>query len=156
MRNNTNLGKVSCGVRAGGVAPAGQLRHQSSFARQQAATARPAPSPVIQGLLAHALRHHQAGRLTEAEPIYRQILAVAPHHPDCLHLLGMIEYQAGRPQLAAEMIRNAIAINRKQAAYHSNLGTVLQSQGELDEAAKCYKRALALQPELARGSYQPW
>ena len=149
MRNNTNLGKVSCGARSSGVAPTGPRRHQSSFARHQATTARPAPSPVIQRLLAHALRHHQAGRLIEAEPIYRQVLAVDAHHPDCLHLLGMIEYQSGRPQLAVEMIRKAIAINQKQAAYHSNLGTVLQSQGELDEAAKCYKRALALQPELA-------
>jgi len=149
MRNNTNLGRLSSGLRSVGVASTGPRRHQSSFAKHPATPARPVPSPVIQGLLAHALRHHQAGRLTEAEPIYRQILAVDAHHPDCLHLLGMIEYQAGRPQLAAEMIRNAIAINQKQAAYHCNLGTVLQSQGELQEAAKCYKRALALQPELA-------
>ena len=106
-------------------------------------------STVVQGMLRVALGHHQAGRLIEAEQIYRKILAIDSHQPDSLHLLGMIAFQAGGADAAVEMIRNAIAINQTQAAYHSNLGTVLQSQGELDEAAKCYERALALQPDLA-------
>ncbi len=100
-------------------------------------------------MLGNALRHHQAGRWTEAERIYRQILAIDARHADSLHLLGMIAYQAGRHDAAVEMIRTAIAINEKAAAYHSNLGTVLQSQGKLDEAAACYERALALNPDLA-------
>jgi len=110
---------------------------------------RQAPSLVIQVALRNALRHHQAGRLTEADQIYRQILAIDADHADSLHLLGMIAYQGGRHELAVEMIRQAIAINGEQAPYHSNLGTVLQAQGELDEAAACYERALALQPAIA-------
>ena len=35
-----------------------------------------------------ALQHHQAGRLAEAEAIYRQILAVEPRHADVLHNLA--------------------------------------------------------------------
>ena len=105
--------------------------------------------PFIQLLLGNALRHHQAGRLAEAERIYRQILAMDAHHADSLHLLGMIEYQAGRHELAVEMIRKAIAIDEKQAPWHSNLGTVLQAQGTLDQAAACYRQALALKPDLA-------
>jgi len=108
----------------------------------------PRPSAVIAGMLGTALGHHQAGRLTEAERIYRQILAIDARQPDSLHLLGMIAYADGRHEAAVELIHRAIAINRKQAAYHSNLGTVLQAQGWLDEAATCYKRALALQPDL--------
>ena len=100
-------------------------------------------------MLGNALRHHQAGRWTEAEQIYRQILAIDTRHADSLHLLGMIEYQGGRHEAAMEMIRTAIAINSKEAAYHSNLGTVLQAQGNLNEAAACYERALALKPHWA-------
>jgi tetratricopeptide (TPR) repeat protein len=100
-------------------------------------------------MLADALRHHQAGRLSEAEAIYGQILAADPHHADALHLLGMIEYQGRRYEDAARLIEQAIAIRPDQAHYHSNLGTVLHSQGKLDEAAECYERALALQPNLS-------
>ena len=97
--------------------------------------------------MAIALVQHRAGRFSQAEQIYRQILAVDCNHADSLHLLGMIAFQAGNPTAAVRMIRQAIAINKTQAAYHSNLGTVLQSQGRLDEAATCYERALALQPD---------
>ena len=111
------------------------------------------PSPIIQGLLGNGLRHHQSGRLAEAERIYRQILAIDARQADCLHLLGMVAYQAGRHEVAIEMIRQAIAIDKKVPAYHSNLGTVLQAQGRLDEAAASYLRALALQPQLAEAHY---
>ncbi len=99
-------------------------------------------------MLRNALQHHQAGRLTEAERIYRQILAIDAHQPDSLHLLGMIAYEGGAHEAAVDMIRQAIAIDGKQAAYHSNLATVLRAQGNLDEAAACCKRALALNPGL--------
>ena len=35
-----------------------------------------------------ALEHHRAGRLQQAEAIYRQMLRQEPNHPDALHLLG--------------------------------------------------------------------
>jgi len=104
---------------------------------------------VIRDMLRDALSHHRAGHLAEAERIYQQILAVDSRQPDSLHLLGMIAFQGGRQQAAIEMIRSAIAINRKVAAYHSNLGTVLQAGGRLDEAAACYERALILDPNSA-------
>lgn len=100
-------------------------------------------------MLQNALQHHQAGRLAEAEAIYRQILAVNACDPDSLHLLGMIEHQRGNHELAVSTIRRAIAIRPDEAAYHSNLGTILHAQGELDEAASCFERALALKPDWA-------
>jgi tetratricopeptide (TPR) repeat protein len=100
-------------------------------------------------MLVDALGHHQAGRLAQAERVYRQILAIDARHADSLHLLGMIAAQGGRRDVAVEMIRQAIAINPTAAAYHSNLGTILQAQGKLDEAAACYERALALKPDWA-------
>jgi tetratricopeptide (TPR) repeat protein len=107
------------------------------------------PSPSTQVMLGEALEHHQAGRLEEAEQLYRQILAIDPRHADALHLLGMIEFQAGRLEAAADLIRKAIAIHSKGASYYSNLGTVLQAQGKLDEAEALYRQALALKPQLA-------
>jgi tetratricopeptide (TPR) repeat protein len=100
-------------------------------------------------MLETALGHHRAGRLAEAETIYRQILAVDAHHADSLHLLGMIEHQRGHHEMAISMIRAAIASNPTEAAYHSNLGAIHQTQGRLDEAAACFERALILKPDGA-------
>jgi len=100
-------------------------------------------------MIEDALRHHQAGRLAEAEAIYRQILAVNACDPDCLHLLGMIELQRGNHELAVSMIRQAIANMPDEAAYHSNLGIIFQTQGKLDEAAACFEHALGLNPGWA-------
>jgi Tfp pilus assembly protein PilF/ADP-heptose:LPS heptosyltransferase len=108
---------------------------------------RPVSSAVIARMIGIALQQHRAGLFNQAERIYRQILAFDRNHADSLHLLGMIEYQAGNHAAAIERIRRAIAINKTQAAYHSNLGTVLQSEGRLDEAAACFQRALDLQPD---------
>ena len=81
--------------------------------------------------------------------MYREILFVDPHQPDCLHLLGMIAFQNGDKQAAIDLIRRAIEIKGNAASYHSNLGNVLQSQGELAGAGACFQRALVLKPELA-------
>jgi tetratricopeptide (TPR) repeat protein len=100
-------------------------------------------------MLEKALGHHRAGRLAEAETIYREILAVDAQHADSLHLLGMLEHQRGHHDIAIQMIGAAIAVNPNVAAYHSNLGTIFQVQNKLDEAAACFDRALALQPDWA-------
>jgi predicted O-linked N-acetylglucosamine transferase (SPINDLY family) len=100
-----------------------------------------------------ALQHHRAGRLQEAETIYRQILQVEPRHPDALQLLGMIAHQAGRHDIAADYLRQAITHNPNDAHYHSNLGAILEAQGRLEEAVACYRQALALKPDYAEAHY---
>jgi Flp pilus assembly protein TadD len=96
-----------------------------------------------------ALEHHQAGRLGDAERIYREVLAADPKQADCLHLLGMVAYQRGDGEAAAALIRRAIGIKGDAASYHSNLGNVLQAAGELEEAGASYRRALELKPDVA-------
>jgi Flp pilus assembly protein TadD len=106
-----------------------------------------ASSPVQQKWIA-ALQNFQAGRLDEAEGLFRQVLAVNPRHADSLHLLGVIAYQTGRHDLAADMIRKAIAINPREASLHSSLGNLLKEQGRLDEAVAYYRRAVELKPNF--------
>src|SRR3972149_10668940 len=68
--------------------------------------AKPAALNVPRALQA-AVAHHLAGRLPEAEAIYRQILQAEPNHPDALHLLGVIAHQAGKHEIAVEYITRA-------------------------------------------------
>ena len=84
-------------------------------------------SPVAQALFGEALRHHQAGRLAEAEQLYRQALAADPRHPDSLHLLGVLAHQVGRSDVAVELIGQAIAARGDVAFFHNNLGNALKT-----------------------------
>ena len=103
---------------------------------------------TIEQALTIAVQHHQAGRLAEAEAIYRQILAAQPNHVDALHLLGVLLHQRGQREGVA-MIRQAVALQPNHVQALSNLGTILKDVGEIDEAIACCRRAIALQPNLA-------
>ncbi|EPY01993.1 tetratricopeptide repeat protein [Magnetospirillum fulvum] len=103
----------------------------------------------LQPILLEAFRHHQEGRLGEAERLYRRILALDPRHADSLHLLGMVAFQSGQPEAAAELIAQAVAVNPNNAMYCSNLGSVLKELGRHDEAVASWRRALTLRPDHA-------
>jgi protein O-GlcNAc transferase len=110
-------------------------------------------SPRIQELLAIALRHHQAGRLSEAEPLYREVLQAEPHHTDALHLLGVVAHQGSRNGQAVELISKAIARNPRVPAFHNNLGNALKGLGRLPQAAQSYRSALELRPDYVEALY---
>jgi tetratricopeptide (TPR) repeat protein len=93
-----------------------------------------------------AIAHHVGGRLGEAEPLYREILAFQPANFDALHLLGVVCHQTGRHEAAIGYIRHAIAVNPRQPAPHSNLGLALQALSQSAEALESYDRAVALDP----------
>ncbi|MFP6741527.1 MAG: hypothetical protein VCD33_07875 [Alphaproteobacteria bacterium] len=42
--------------------------------------------------LRQALGHHHAGRLAQAEQIYRTVLAREPEHAEALHLLATVTF----------------------------------------------------------------
>jgi protein O-GlcNAc transferase len=109
--------------------------------------------PAVQEMLALALRHHQAGRLPEAERLYGQILEADPRHADALHFLGVIAHQLGRNDVAVQLIGKAIAQRDTVPAFHNNLGNALKALGKLNEALASYRRALAIKPDYAQTHY---
>jgi tetratricopeptide (TPR) repeat protein/2-polyprenyl-3-methyl-5-hydroxy-6-metoxy-1,4-benzoquinol methylase len=104
------------------------------------------PSAGIAELLALARRHHQSGELAEAESLYRKIIAIDQNHVDSLHLLGVIAYQVGHYDVAANWIRKAIAVNDRIPAFHNHLGLALDALGRAQDAITHYRRAIALKP----------
>jgi predicted O-linked N-acetylglucosamine transferase (SPINDLY family) len=96
-----------------------------------------------------AIQHHQAGRLAEAERIYRRILARQPNHADALHLLGTLALQGGQLDAAVELIRRAIRLRPDYAEAHGNLGNALKGKGQLDEAIASCRQAIRLKPDFA-------
>src|SRR5262249_34046007 len=90
----------------------------------------------ITDALSTAVPHHRAGRLREAETMYRQILAADPDHHHAWHLLGVIACQAGNYQAGAECIQHALAYRPDWAAAQHNLGNAGRDQGKLDAAGQ--------------------
>lgn len=99
--------------------------------------------------LAIAVQHHRAGRLPEAEGIYRQVLDVEPDHPDALHLLGVVAQAAGRHDIACDLITAALAARRDFPDASYNLGITLEALGRPEEAIVRYDTALAARPAWA-------
>lgn len=106
----------------------------------------------IDQLLRLARDAHAAGKLAEAERLYRAILQRKPDHPDALHLLGVLAHQVGRPAAGAELMRRAIALQPAHLPPRANLAMALIDSGHLAEAADVCRAALAIDPSFDRAS----
>ncbi|HET6326354.1 MAG TPA: tetratricopeptide repeat protein [Planctomycetaceae bacterium] len=101
---------------------------------------------MIFACLQEALRHHQAGRLDQAEGLYRRVLSVDPLQPDALHLFGMAALARGRFDEAHRLVTQSVELKPAEAIFVSDLGVVLESLGRFREAESTYRRALELNP----------
>jgi predicted O-linked N-acetylglucosamine transferase (SPINDLY family) len=102
-------------------------------------------------LLDRAIDHHQAGRLSEAEQIYRQVLESDPREHDALHLLGVVAHQRGRHDEAMSSIRRSLAVDGSQAKIHNSLGAVHHALGRLPEAVACFRQSIMLDMNYPEG-----
>src|SRR3954469_23404560 len=110
------------------------------------------PQPSIDQALATAVEHHSAGRLAEAESIYRQVLQQQPDNPNALHLLGLIALDTGQPDAAIALIRRAVAVRPQTAALHMSLGRACEAAGKSTDAIAAYEDAARLDAQ----NPQPW
>ncbi|REK11192.1 MAG: tetratricopeptide repeat protein [Planctomycetota bacterium] len=91
-----------------------------------------------------AVQAHQAGRLADAERLYRQVLAAEPQHAYALDMLGLLALQAGHADVARELIGRAIALAGNVPLFHVHFGSALHVVGRRGEARTSFERALAL------------
>jgi Tfp pilus assembly protein PilF len=129
-------------------------------------------SQQIDAVFRHGEQLHMAGRLAEAEQAYRQVLAVAPRHAEALHALGALALQAGRPDAADALLRQAIGL-RPAASFQLTRAHALLALHRPDEAAQVCRAILrgqrnnaeafqvlghalsdSLQPEVAIDAYR--
>lgn len=96
-----------------------------------------------------AIQLHQAGRLQDAEKVYRQLLAVQPNHPEVLHLLGLCAHQKGEHAVAESLVRAALGAQPAHPAAHNSLGAVLLELGRAEAALEALQRAVTLNPAYA-------
>jgi tetratricopeptide (TPR) repeat protein len=94
-----------------------------------------------------AIRHHEAGRLREAEQLYRSMLDVDPRHPEALHLLGVLLTQTGDYTDAVGYIRAALDVDGDSTLFQSSLAQACFRAGKLPEAVEALESVVARQPD---------
>ncbi len=102
------------------------------------------PGVDLQALLVRAVTLHQSGRVTEAAPLYEQVLRRNAQQSDALHLLGLIKGQSGDSAGGIALVRRAIAADGRQPSFHASLAGLLEAAGRWAEAAEAHAAAARL------------
>ena len=111
--------------------------------------------------LALAAKHHQEGRIEDAEQLYRQVLNNNPRNVDALRMLAMVAATAKRYDDAERLLRKAVGIAPDFLTAVVDLGRVLKEQDRFEEAIDCFKNAIAINPNnphthfLLASAYSP-
>jgi len=95
--------------------------------------------------------NHRAGRLKEAEMLYRRVLEIDRAHADTWHALGLVAVQTGHPADALSLFKQAIALSDANPEFHNNLGMAYLDTGNTSRAVKAFQRALEIAPEYEEG-----
>ena len=133
-----------------------QNRQQRRLQKRQAR--RGAKLKGNQGLLHEAGQHHVAGRLAEAEALYRRALQANRDEPIAHARLGALCAQSRRHAEALQHLEQAVALNPSDAPSQLNLGIVLDALGQTERADTAMREALRAAPGDAetQKNYGAW
>jgi len=98
------------------------------------------------GLLNEAIRHLQAGQLSAAGQLCRQVSQAEPHNPKARYVSGLIAREAGDPQEAIRCFEEAVRLAPRNATPLWQLANTLAQTGRMDPAIACYQQLLQLVP----------
>jgi tetratricopeptide (TPR) repeat protein len=101
---------------------------------------------VGEAKLNEAVALHQAGRLDEADAIYRFVAEHFPGHPDVFNLRGLIAEARGDTDAAATLFGQAVRLQPNDTAYLFNHALALRGLERFEEVLATYDRAAILAP----------
>ncbi|HSY27268.1 MAG TPA: tetratricopeptide repeat protein, partial [Burkholderiaceae bacterium] len=93
-----------------------------------------------------AAQHMQAGRLQEAEAIYRQLLAEHPVHHEALFNMGILLNHQRNFDEAIGYLCKVLELTPDMVEAHINLGNVYHQKRDFPLALVCFQQALSLRP----------
>ncbi len=107
----------------------------------------------IPSLMSQAVTHHSAGRLAEAEALYRRILESDPDNVDARYNLGIIHQSRGHGDEAIGCFRRALEQAPDFTMAHLALSNALQDAGRREEAVACLKTLVSVAPNFPQGQF---
>ena len=72
---------------------------------------------TIEQALQRAVEAHKAGKLQDAETLYRAILQAQPKHPDANHNLGVLAVSLNKTDAALPLFKIALEANPNQGQF---------------------------------------
>ena len=97
-------------------------------------------------LIDHGMTLHRQGRLSEAEAVYRTVLARDPNRFEALYLLAHLKFQQGRAIEAQALLARTLGHNPRSVESWSLQCAVLLALNRTEEALAACDRSLALNP----------
>jgi SAM-dependent methyltransferase len=107
----------------------------------------------ISAVLKRAIQMHQTGAVTQAEQIYREILAVDRNVADAWNMLAVALCQQRRLDEAAEAAKRAVGLRPNIAPYWLTHGNIAIERGRDHEAQSSFRRAIKLDPGFSEAHY---
>jgi len=91
---------------------------------------------TIEQALLKAVEAHKAGKLQDAERLYRAILQAKPKHPDANHNLGVLAVSVNMSQAALPLFKTALEANPSQGQFWLSYIDALIKEKQFDNARK--------------------
>ncbi len=88
----------------------------------------------LEDALQEAAKHHRAGRMGDAEALYKAILQAQPTHPDANHNLGVLEMQRQQFAAALPYLKTALDANPGYGQYWLSYAEALLLAGNVHGA----------------------
>ena len=107
----------------------------------------------LRQLFEQGVAAHQAGRLDQAEKLYREILRADAASFPALHMLGFLKAQQGRFDEAIPFLNKAVKRNPADATALAHYGHALMAAQRSGAALEAYERLLEMQPDHFEAHY---
>ena len=95
---------------------------------------------IVQALQ-HGVAAHKAGKLEEAERLYRAILKSQPAHPDANHNLGVIAVSVNKADAALPLFKTAVEANPLIEQFWLSYVDALIKEKQFDNAKEVFEQA---------------
>lgn len=102
---------------------------------------------VNPSVLVHGIELQNAGRLDEAEAVFRQYLQQVPHDGIATYSLAVMMMQRGERPAALDMMTQAVAVTQNFSPLWMAYGAALQGAGRPADALIAYDNAIKLNPQ---------
>ncbi|GAX44024.1 TPR repeat-containing protein [Tolypothrix sp. NIES-4075] len=107
----------------------------------------------IEQLLQQGNAAQEAGKYSESEATYRQIIQIEPNNATAYSELGIALGEQKKLHAAVVAFQKAIQLNPNDATAYNNLGIALREQKKLDAAVAALQKAILLNPNYATAYY---
>jgi protein arginine N-methyltransferase 7 len=89
---------------------------------------------TIEQALQRAVEDHKAGKLKDAETLYKAILQAQPKHPDANHNLGVLAISVNKAEVALPFFKTALEANPSQGQFWISYIDALIKEKQIDNA----------------------